>query len=306
MKFAFPLPHMIRMKALTQPWEASVTGADQTRMIKRAEAFGYDMVAVPEHHVMPHAHLELSGPHFFNATVAQAYLAGATETIRVNSCVTVLTLQNPVVLAKALATLDWLSSGRAMATFGVGWMQEEYDALGVPFHERGRMADEYLQAMIALWTQDKPEFEGRYVSFKDVAFEPKPLQKPHIPIWMGGDVDAALKRAARFASGWWPARTRPEDIPTRLDFLKSQPTFRGGAFEVMYGMSTARVGDRHEVVDAPGTRPGMPAQEILDRLGWFKELGVTMTAVPIPPVADIEAYLDYAQWVVEEIKPKLQ
>jgi probable F420-dependent oxidoreductase len=305
MKFAFPLPHMIRMKALTQPWEASVTGADQSRMIKRAEVLGYDMVAVPEHHVMPGAHLELSGPHFFNATVAQAYLAGATETIRVNSCVTVLTLQHPIVLAKALSTLDWLSSGRAMATFGVGWMQEEYDALGVPFHERGRMADEYLQAMIELWTKDKPEFEGRYVSFKDVAFEPKPVQKPHIPIWMGGDVDAALRRAARFACGWWPARTRPEDIPARLDYIKSQPTFRGGPFEVMYGMSTARVGDRHEVIDAPGTRPGLPAQEIVDRLGWFKDLGVTMTAVPIPPVADIEAYLDYAQWVVEEIKPKL-
>jgi probable F420-dependent oxidoreductase len=305
MKFAFPLPHMMRLKALSQPWEASVGGAEQTRMIKRAEALGYDMVAVPEHHIMPHAHLELTGPHFFNATVAQAYLAGATETIRVNSCVTVLTLQHPIVLAKALSTLDWLSSGRAMATFGVGWMREEYEALGVAFHERGRMADEYLEAMIELWTKDKPEFEGRYVSFRDVAFEPKPVQKPHIPIWMGGDVDAALVRAARFACGWWPARTQPQDIPAQLDFIKSQPTFKGGPFEVMYGMSTARVGDRHEVIDAPGTRPGLPAQEILDRLGWFKELGVTMTAVPIPPVADIEAYLDYAQWVIEEIKPKL-
>ena len=305
MKYVFPLPHMLRLKSTVQPWEAGVTGADQTRMAKRAEALGYDMIAIPEHHIIPREHVELSGPHYFHAATAQAYVAGATETIRVNSCITILPLQHPIVQAKQLATIDWLSSGRVTVTFGVGWLEREFEILGVAFHERGRMADEYLEAMVELWTKDDPRYEGKYVSFKDVAFEPKPVQKPHVPIWMGGDADAALKRAARFASGWWPFLTKPEDIPARLDFIKSQPGFKGGPFEVMYGMSTSRVGEGHKVIDDPNARPGLPAQAIVDRLAWFKELGVTMSSVPMPPVRDVEAYLDYAQWVMEEIKPKV-
>jgi hypothetical protein len=210
------------------------------------------------------------------------------------------------VTAKAYSTIDWLSSGRVTVTFGVGWLEEEFQLLGVPFHERGRMADEYLAAIIELLTQDSPSFAGKYISFQEVAFEPKPFQKPHVPIWMGGDADAALERAARFASGWMPFLTRPEDIPARLDFIKSRPAYRGGPFEVSYGMGTARIGEGHRVMNDARARPGLSAQEIVDRLCWFKELGVTISSVPIPPVQDIDAYLDYAQWVIEEIKPKIQ
>jgi probable F420-dependent oxidoreductase len=306
MQLTFPLPHMLRLKATLQPWEARVTGADQTLMAQRAEALGYDMLAVPEHFIMPRAHVELSGPHYFHSTVAQAYLAGATQRIRINSCVTLLPLQHPIIMAKALSTADWMSSGRITVTFGVGWLEEEFRLLGVPFHERGRMSDEYLAAIIALWTEDSPRFEGKYVSFKDVAFEPKPFQKPHLPIWMGGDADAVLKRAARHASGWMPFLTKPEDIPAKINFIKSQPTFSGGPFEIMYGLATSRVGEGHKVVEDPKARAGMSAQEIIDRLGWFKELGVTRSSVPIPAVQDMSAYLDYAQWVIEEVKPKLQ
>ncbi len=169
-----------------QPWEAEVTGADQTRMAKRADELGYDMIAVPEHFAIPREHVELSGPHYLQSTAAQAYLAGATSRIRLNSCITVLPLQHPLVLAKSLATADWMSSGRMMVTFGVGWLQQEFELLGVPFHERGRIADEYLAAIIELWTSETPRFEGRYVAFDDIAFEPKPIQKPHLPVWIGG------------------------------------------------------------------------------------------------------------------------
>ncbi len=306
MKFAFAMPHLVRLKALTQPWEAGVTGADQTYLAKRAEQLGYDMISTPEHFIIPDEHVDLSGPHYFHAAAAQAYFAGATEKIMINSSIAILPLQHPVVTAKALATADWLSSGRIIATFGVGWLEQEFDILDVPFHERGRMADEYLAAIIELWTSDSPCFEGNYVAFSNVAFEPKPFQKPHLPIWMGGDSDAALKRAARFASGWWPFLTRPEEIGARIDFIKSQPDYSGGAFEVMYGLATARVGEGHVVNEDPGARPGMSAQEIVDRLCRFKEVGVTMSSVPIPPVKDIEAYLDYAQWVIEEIKPRVR
>lgn len=305
MKFGFPLPHTMELKATMQPWELSVTGADQTVMVKRAEELGYDMIFIPEHFVVPNAHVELSGPHCFHSTVAQAYVAGATRSIRVNTSATLLPLQHPIIMAKALSTADWMSSGRITVTFGVGWDAEEFKILGVPFHERGRRADEYLAAIVELWTSDSPSFDGKYVSFQDVAFEPKPLQKPHLPIWIGGDADAALKRAARYASGWIPFLTKPDDIPAKLDFIKSQPTYKGGPFEVAYGIDASRIGEGHVAIDDPKARPGMSAQEIADQLSWFAELGVTMSSVPIPPVKGVSAYLDYAQWVIEEIKPKV-
>jgi probable F420-dependent oxidoreductase len=305
MKLAFPLPHLIELMAMTQPWELAVTGAGQTRAVKRAEELGYEMVASSEHFVIPKDHVELSGAHYFHAFSAMGYIAGATERMRVNSCISLLPLQNPIVQAKALSTLDFMSGGRVTVTFGVGWLEGEFQQLGVPFHERGAMSDEYVAAMVELWTKDDPVFEGKYVSFRDVAFAPKPVQKPHLPIWFGGDSDGALKRTARFGSGWWPFLTKPEDIPSRLDFIKSQPTFKGGPFEVFYGMATALVGEGHVAGGDPNAKGGQPAQAIIDRLSWFQEIGVTMSQVPVPAVRDLDEFLDYAQWVMEEIAPKV-
>jgi probable F420-dependent oxidoreductase len=304
MKLAFGMPHLVRLKAMGQkPWQAAVTGADQTALAKWAEQLGYAMIAVPEHHIIPRSHVELSGPHYFNAYAGMAYFAGATETIRVNSCIAILPLQHPVVSAKALATMDWLSSGRVTVTFAVGWLEEEFDILGVPFHERGAMAEEYTRAIIELWTKESPEFEGRYVSFKDVAFEPKPVQKPHIPIWFGGDADAVLRRVGRYGSGWWPFLTKPDTIPDRIDFITSQPDYAGGLKEVFYGMSTGRVGEGHVVVDDPAARPSHDKQWIIDRLGVLSDLGVTMSTVTMPDIDDLQAFYDYTQWTAEEIMP---
>lgn len=303
MKLAFNLPHVMELQALTQPWEFAVTGADQQLMVRRAEELGYDMVAVPEHFVVPNAHVDLSGPHWFHSTVGQAFLAGATQRIRVNSSVTLLPLQHPIVTAKALSTADWMSGGRINVTFGVGWDAKEFEILGIPFRERGRMADEYLAAIIELWTSDSPSFEGKYVSFRDVAFAPKPVQRPHLPIWIGGDADAALRRAARFASGWIPFLTQPQDLPARIDFINAHRKATDEPFEIVYALGTSLIGEGHEVLDDPTQRPGMGKQEIVDQLNRFAELGVTASSVPIPPVRCVDEYLDYSQWVLEEIKP---
>jgi probable F420-dependent oxidoreductase len=228
MKLAFALPHTVELPAITADWEFGVTGPRQAAMVKRADELGYDMVSVPEHFVVPHSHLELSGAHYPHSTVAQAFIAGATQRIRVNSSVTILPLHSPIVLAKALSTADWMSGGRITATFGVGWDAEEFDVLGVPFHERGRIADEHLAAMIELWTSESPSFAGSYVSFDAIAFAPKPVQRPHLPIWIAGDADAALKRAARFASGWWPFLSRSKTSrPGSTSSSRSQRTTAG-------------------------------------------------------------------------------
>lgn len=306
MKLTFPMPHLMELKAMLQPWELAVTGPEQLRLARRAEELGYDMIGIPEHLAVPADEIELSGSFWLHSTTAQAAIAGATSRIRLNSCVTILPLQHPILHAKALATADWMSGGRMTVTFGLGSMRKEFDYFGVPWTERGAIADEYLQAIIALWTQDRPTFEGRYVNFRDIGFDPKPVQKPHLPIWMGGDSDAALRRAARFASGWIVSfRTKPEDIPARIDFMKSQPAWKERKFEVMYGLGTNRLTTRHAASDDPSARPGMSASEIIDALSRYKELGVSASSVPIPPMADAEAYLEYAQWVMEEVKPHL-
>ncbi|KPH59289.1 TIGR03619 family F420-dependent LLM class oxidoreductase [Novosphingobium sp. ST904] len=306
MKLAFAMPHMLELKATMQPWELAVTGADQTALAKWAEKLGFEMIAVPEHHVIPKAHVDLSGPFYFNAYTAMSHFAGATERVRVNSCIAILPAQHPIVTAKALATMDWLSFGRVTITFAVGWLEDEFALLGIPFHERGAMAEEYIQAILALWTQENPEFEGKYVSFRDVAFEPKPVQKPHIPVWFGGDADAVLKRTARYAQGWWPFLTKPETIPDRIDFIRSQPDYNGQLADVFYGISTARVGEGHKVQHDPSARPGQTGQQLLDRLGQLAEWGVTWSSIPIPNLPGIEAYRDYTQWIAEEIMPGLR
>ena len=306
MKLQFPLPHLMELPAMSQDWERAVSGPDQLRIARRSEELGYDMISIPEHMAVPEEEIGLTGSFWFHAAAAQAALAGATSRIVLNSCISIVTFQHPIVMAKALATADWLSGGRIAATFGIGSIRREYDFLGVPLKDRGRRADEYIEAMIALWTQERPSYEGKYVKFNDIGFDPKPVQKPHLPLWIGGNSDAALRRVARFGTGWFVSfRTSPEQIPVRVDFIKSQKEWSDRPFEVCYGLGTGRLTDRHAASDNPDARPGMSAQEIIDKLGDYKRLGVTMSSVPIPPMPGIEAYLDYAQWVAEDIKPKL-
>lgn len=295
MRFAVYLPNCMHVTAITQPWEHDLSGRGIADVASRAEQLGYSMVFLPEHFVTPTSHVELSGNHYFDATTAQAFIAGATSTITIGSMVTILPLHNPVVMAKSLATLDWLSGGRAHATVGVGWLKEEYDVIGVPFGKRGRMTDEYLAAMFELWHSDTPEFDGEFVSFRDILFGPKPIRRPHPQLWMGGDADAVLRRAARFATGWAPWLTKPEELPAKMDYLRSQPGFDNRPFSLFYSMAMLSVGQEHAIVDDPNSQYGQSAEQVIDTCGRLGEFGVTDTWVNPPPLNDFNAYLDHMQ-----------
>ncbi|MEO6718200.1 MAG: TIGR03619 family F420-dependent LLM class oxidoreductase [Novosphingobium sp.] len=305
MKLTFPIPHLMEIQAMLQPWELAVTGPDQLRMARRAEQLGYDMIGIPEHLAVPPDD-QHTGHFWLHSTTAQAALAGATSKILLNSCVTILPLQHPILHAKALATADWLSGGRMIVTFGLGSIRNEYAYFGVPWQERGAIADEYLEAIVALWTQERPSFEGKYVQFHEIGFLPKPVQKPHLPIWIGGDSKPALRRVAKFGSGWIVSfRTAMDELPDRIDYIKSQPEWQGGELDVSYGLGIARLTTNHAPSGDNSMSGGLSAQQIVDALGKLKQLGVTTSSVPIPPVSGIEGYLDHAQWVMEEVKPKL-
>jgi len=133
------------------------------------------------------------------------WIAAKTSRIRLVAAVLVVPHRPAVLAAKQLATLDVLSGGRLVVGIGAGWLKAEFDAVvTTPFPERGAVTDEYIDAFKTLWTEASPKFAGKYTKFDGIVLEPKPIQKPHPPIWVGGEGPAALRRAARIGDAWYP------------------------------------------------------------------------------------------------------
>ena len=193
--------------------------------------------------------------------------------------------RNPLVAAKALATLDVLSGGRLVVGVGVGWMREEFEALNLPpFEERGAVTDEYIRAFKELWTSDDPHFEGKYVSFDDISFLPKPVQKPHPPIWVGGESRPALRRTAELADGWYPLGSNPtfpmgtpEQLAAGLERLASYARRFGrdpSEIETIYRTHQFELTDIGSPFDS-GRRPA--ALSWATRSRWRRTYGRTRT-----------------------------
>jgi probable F420-dependent oxidoreductase len=165
------------------------------------------------------------------------WIAAATTTLRLATGILILPQRNPVILAKELATLDVLSSGRVELGVGVGWLREEFDALGVPFEERGARTDEYIEALRCLWQEEEPCFEGRYTRFDRAKSYPKP-QQGTIPIHVGGHTRAAARRAGRLGDGFFPGRSTDDDLVPLLDEMRASAKDTGrdpDAIEVTAG-----------------------------------------------------------------------
>jgi probable F420-dependent oxidoreductase len=178
----------------------------QRRVAVAAEEVGFESLWTGEHIAMSVRDNRVPIPAetpFLDSVVALAHVAAHTRRLRLGTGVLVLPQHNPVLLAKALATLDLVSGGRLIAGFASGYVESEFQVLGVDFHRRGALTDEYLEVIRTLWTEEVPTFEGRFTAFADIRFEPKPRQRPHPPIVIGGHSPAALARAARAGDGWY-------------------------------------------------------------------------------------------------------
>ncbi len=207
-------------------------------LVQRAEALGFDSVVIADHIVFP-VEIHSSYPYtvggvfpgggtgeYFEQLTLLTYLAGVTEQIRLVPSVMIVPHRPALLTAKILATLDVLSQGRLILGVGVGWMEEEFQALGAPpFAQRGAVTDEYIKAFKELWTSDNPTFEGEFCQFSNVKFLPKPVQQPHPPIWVGGHSRPAIRRAARLGNGWHPvggipaAPLEPEEMAEKVALL---------------------------------------------------------------------------------------
>lgn len=204
----------------------SVTPFHVTDIAQRAEQAGFHSIWLPEHVVLfPRYESQYPYRETINLDpdqvplepwTALAFIAGGTERIRLGTGITLVPQRNPVYLAKQVADVDVLSGGRVNFGIGVGWAAEEFVALGVPWEHRGPRTDEYLGVMKALWTQSVSRFDGAYYSLPEVVQNPKPLQKPHPPIYVGGETTAAFSRVARLGQGWLGFNYTPETLPPQL------------------------------------------------------------------------------------------
>ena len=195
------------------------------RIARAAEAAGFESVWTAEHVVLPDPQVPPSpaapDSPFLDPAVALAFVAGQTTSIRLGTGIIILPQRNPVVLAKELTSVDRLSKGRLIFGLGAGYLKPEFQALGAPFADRGRRTDEYIEAILALWTQDKPEYKGEYVAFGGIQAQPRPVQRPHPPVVVGGMSPSGLRRAARYGNGWYGFALDAADTTASLAGLRT-------------------------------------------------------------------------------------
>jgi probable F420-dependent oxidoreductase len=263
-------------------------------LVARAEELGFSSVVIADHIVFP-VTIKSKYPYTVSGAFPgqgdaleqlslMAFVAGKSRTLRLISSVMILPHRNPVVTAKMLATIDVLSRGRVTVGVGVGWLREEFEALGAPdFDRRGAVSDEYLRIFKALWTQDPASYHGEFYRFDSVRCLPHPVQKPHPPIWVGGHSKAALRRVARLGDGWHPVGAnpavplRPPELRASLDDLRRLMDAERRDFSMLTISYKAPIYDPGQGVDGGAERRPFSGsqQAIADDIGTFAGLGVS-------------------------------
>jgi probable F420-dependent oxidoreductase len=294
-------------------------------LVRRAEELGFAHLSVSDHLVVPRS-IESRYPYSASGAwpgaasgecleqfTLLAHLAAISSKPRLITAVAVIPYRGAVHTAKIAATIDVLSQGRMVLGAGAGWLKEELEALGAPpFEERGRVTDEYLQAFKILWTEDDPRFAGRHVQFANISFLPKPVQKPHLPIWVGGESPPAVRRTVRYGDAWFPIGNNPRhplDTAARLaagiEHLHQvaeqngrDPSSIGLAYYAGWFDETRTIqhedGQRHLLTGSPG--------QIAEDIDALSELGVRDLVLNFQRDT-LERSLASMQHFTDEIRP---
>ena len=278
MPFGFSLPN-------------TIDGDDLCRFAQRADALVIESIWTGDHIILsmaesyqypytPDGSFPMPGEApFLDIMTVLSYIAACTKRVRIGSTVIILPYRNPILQAKMFASLDVLSKGRAICGVGVGWLEKEFDTLKVPYAERGAMSDEYLAIFKCLWTQAEPEFHGRFHSFDGIQFYPKPVQKPHIPIWVGGHSRRAIRRAVSYGDAWHPTRQTPEYVAGLLPYLRQQAEEAGrDPHEITISLKRSLHFADLGVAEGGGVRTGGAlvgtTQQVIDDAHRCRELGI--------------------------------
>jgi probable F420-dependent oxidoreductase len=272
-------------------------GEAATALATAAEQCGIESLWAVEHVVIPEGYQSRypyheSGriplgddPDITDPLVWLGYVAAVTRHVRLATGILIVPQRNPLVLAKECATLAKLSGGRFELGIGVGWLAEEFEALGVPFADRGRRTDEYIGAMRALWSQDRAAYNGRYASFSQAISRPQP-PGGSVPIVVGGHSDAAARRAGYLGDGFFPARGDDDELAHLFEVMKAAARDAG------------RDGDAIEV----STMVWSPKRDSLDRVKELEDLGVHRLLVA-PPTGNVAKMAEATEALAERIAP---
>ena len=311
MRFGFPIPTRGALGTLEVA----------KRLGQAADQYQFDSVWVTDHIVIPRAtgskypyaadgRLDLeAAAHYLEPLTVMGFLAGVTERPASGSSILVLPYRNPILTAKMVATLDVMSKGRVILGVGVGWMREEFEALGVTTYEqRGAVTDEYIQILRGLWTQEWPSFRGRFYAFDEVRFFPKPVQKPHPPIWIGGHTQAAIRRAARLGDGWHPIGLRPPAGLHPEEFERAAGQLRAQAKEAGRDPWSVTLSFRAPIRFADGEAGASrvpftgSSPQIIEDIRTYQRLGVRHLIFDFPGTS-AEAIVEQLHRFAEEVKP---
>jgi probable F420-dependent oxidoreductase len=274
--FGLQLPVQALSVRTSVPWEREGSTVDDMLAVARAcDDAGFLYVAVCHHVAVPREPAEMMSTQWFDPISTLGYIAAQTTRTRVMTNVFVAAYQHPLQTAKAFATLDALSSGRTIVGIGVGHVEGEFEALGVPFADRGAITDEAIDAIAVALREEWPEHSGKYWSFRDVGQRPRPVQQPRPPIWVGGSGKPALRRVAARGDGWIPQGTPRKQLPDDIAYiLRHRDDIRPGFVpEVGYITETVYVGEpdfdigRYSVSGSP--------QELVDSFNEVGAIGVS-------------------------------
>ncbi|MGD9890644.1 MAG: TIGR03619 family F420-dependent LLM class oxidoreductase [Dehalococcoidia bacterium] len=297
---------------------------DQVRVAVAAEQLGYNSVWVHDHLVIP---TRLGTPHPYSGTglpgfgwrqdiydslAMMAAVAVATMRVEIGTSVLIVPYRNPVVLAKMLATIDQLAGGRIRLGIGVGWMPEEFDALGIAewFPLRGRVTDEWIAICKTLWSESGPaSFHGRFASFDDVGAYPKPVKR-HIPIWVGGWGAVAARRVARIGDGYHTVNSTPKMFADQLAMVDREMEKRGRHLDEIEVSMLGGIRLDNGTSKSPPALIGGNTQAIIDRLGEYRDVGL-QHLVATPRRADGQAptpdmLIEDMQQLAEDVLPALR
>ena len=258
------------------------------QMAQAVEKAGFDACYVTEHPFPSDAWLGSGGHHALDPFVALAAVAAATERLRLHTNILVLAYRNPFLIAKSIASLDAFSGGRVIVGIGAGYLEAEYRALGADFSMRNELTDEALIAMKRAWSGESVKIAGRGFEASGNTMLPRPIQRPHPPIWIGGNSQTAIRRAARHGQGWspFPIAARFSDR-TRTAAIESIDDL---SQKISYLSDRAREAGHEEPLDvnfvpfgsAMNTRDGLDAQKLLDQIHALEAIGVNWVSVGVP------------------------
>ena len=255
MRLGVNTPVVLNIPGRSAPWEREAGIAEIVRIAETADRLGFDHLTCSDHVALPEGAPSAMlggtrGTVYWDPLATLAYVAARTERIRLCTSVLVLGYHHPLAIAKRFGTLDLISGGRLVLGVGVGTAREEFDALGAPFSDRGRRADDAIPALRAALGRRTPSYEGEYYRFSGLVVEPHAVQE-RVPIWVGGNSVAAVRRATGMADGWLPAGLTPELLAERL--RRHPPPAEG--FDVVVGTA-----QELDPVAAPGRAEAVLAE----------------------------------------------